>query len=116
MAIRMALSTTERPFWHCGAHCQAGIGLWITPIPYYQNLLFSVARGVAQNDESERGRETPSLRNVPGSPSEHSDADLPHVAAFAPLRPFLLNRELTARIEPQLLARFQEEGVGGRAP
>ena len=40
--------TTERIFWHCGAHTaepKAGTCGLIPPIPYYQCLLFSVARG-----------------------------------------------------------------------
>ena len=44
----MTLLTTEPLFWHCGAHtAEPEIGLIrpIPPIPYYQNLLFSVARG-----------------------------------------------------------------------
>ena len=43
VGIRLALSATKRLFWHCGDHCQARIGD-MSPIPYYQNLLFSVAR------------------------------------------------------------------------
>ena len=48
MVIRMALVTTERLFWHCGAHtAEPNIGLirLIPLIPYYQNVLFSMARG-----------------------------------------------------------------------
>ena len=42
----MTLLTTERLFWHGSDHtAKAGIGLQ-RPIPYYQNLLFSVARGM----------------------------------------------------------------------
>ena len=44
----MTLLTTERLLWHCGAHiAEPKIGdiSPIPPTPYYQNLLFSVARG-----------------------------------------------------------------------
>ena len=49
LVIRMALLTTERLFWYCGAHTAEQT---IVPIrddfadPYYQSLLFSVARGL----------------------------------------------------------------------
>ena len=39
----MALLTTERLVWHCGSHCEAGIGSWRTNPR--QNVLFSVTRG-----------------------------------------------------------------------
>ena len=48
MVIRMTLPTTGPLFWHCGAHtAEPKIGLIrpILPIPYYQKMLFSVARG-----------------------------------------------------------------------
>ena len=44
----MALLTTERRSWHCGDHAaEPNISLQrpIPPIPYYQHLLFSMARG-----------------------------------------------------------------------
>ena len=40
--------TTERLFWHCGAYTASRkivIMVTIPTIPYYQSLLFSVARG-----------------------------------------------------------------------
>ena len=41
--------TTGRVFWHCGAYTASRkivTMVTIPPIPYYQNLLFSVARGL----------------------------------------------------------------------
>ena len=38
----------ERLFWHCGAHRQAAIGVQ-TPLPCYQNLLLSIARGASSS-------------------------------------------------------------------
>ena len=49
VGIRMALLTTERQFWHCGARtAEPTIGNIspMPPIPYYQKLLLSVARGL----------------------------------------------------------------------
>ena len=52
------LLTTEHLFWHCGAHTAepkiVPIGT-IPPIPCYQNLLFSVARGWARSGRSAHG-------------------------------------------------------------
>ena len=52
VGIRTRLLTTERLFWHCGAHTAepriVPMGT-IPPIPSYQNLLSSVARGTLGN-------------------------------------------------------------------
>ena len=59
----MTLLTTGRLLLHCGAHtAEPKIGDMspIPPNPYYQNLLFSVARGWkpgrGESGRSERGR------------------------------------------------------------
>ena len=49
------LLTADRQFWHCGAHTaepKIGAIAPTPPIPYYQNLRFSVARGTATSCHS----------------------------------------------------------------
>ena len=52
MVIRMTLLTTERLFLHCGAHTtepNTGLIRPVPPIPDYQTLPFSVARGLSED-------------------------------------------------------------------
>ena len=55
MEIRTTPPTTERLFWHCGAHtAEPKVGPY-GPIPYDRYLLISVARGSTLNRQNESG-------------------------------------------------------------